>query len=41
LVSPEEEAFQNAKERRVMYVALTRARHTLTILASNAVLRPL
>lgn len=36
LVSPEEEAFQNAEERRVMYVAMTRAGHTLTILASNA-----
>ena len=36
LVSPEEETFQNAEERRVMYVAMTRARHTLTILASNA-----
>lgn len=36
LVSPEEEAFQNAEERRVMYVAMTRARYTLTILASNA-----
>ena len=36
LVSPEEEAFRNAEERRVMYVAMTRARHTLTILASNA-----
>lgn len=36
LVSPEEEAFENAEERRVMYVAMTRARHTLTILASNA-----
>ncbi len=36
LVSPEEEAFQNAEERRVMYVAMTRARHSLTILASNA-----
>lgn len=36
LVSPEEEPFQNAEERRVMYVAMTRARHTLTILASNA-----
>lgn len=36
LVSPEEEAFQNAEERRVMYVAMTRARHTLTILTSNA-----
>ena len=36
LVSPEDEAFPNAEERRVMYVAMTRARHTLTILASNA-----
>jgi len=36
LVSPEEEVFQNAEERRVMYVAMTRARQTLTILASNA-----
>ena len=36
LVSPDEETFQNAEERRVMYVAMTRARHTLTILASNA-----
>ena len=36
LVSPEEEAFQNAEERRVMYVAMTRARHTVAILASNA-----
>lgn len=36
LVSPEEEAFQNAEERRVMYVAMTRARLTLTILASNS-----
>lgn len=36
LVSPEEEPFENAEERRVMYVAMTRARHTLTILASNA-----
>ncbi|MEF2553857.1 topoisomerase DNA-binding C4 zinc finger domain-containing protein [Aurantimonas sp. A2-1-M11] len=36
LVSPEEEVYQNAEERRVMYVAMTRARHTLTILASNA-----
>lgn len=36
LVSPEEEAYQNAEERRVMYVAMTRARHSLTILASNA-----
>lgn len=36
LVSPDEETFQNAEERRVMYVAMTRARHTLTILASNS-----
>ena len=36
MVSPDAEAFQNAEERRVMYVAMTRARHTLTILASNA-----
>jgi DNA helicase IV len=36
LVSPEEEAYQNAEERRVMYVAMTRARQTLTILASHA-----
>lgn len=36
LVSPEEEVFENAEERRVMYVAMTRARFTLTILASNA-----
>jgi DNA helicase-4 len=36
LVSPDEELFENAEERRVMYVAMTRARHTLTILASNS-----
>jgi DNA helicase IV len=36
LVSPEAEPFENAEERRVMYVAMTRARHTLTILASEA-----
>lgn len=36
LVSPEMEAFENAEERRVMYVAMTRARHTLTILASKS-----
>jgi len=36
LVSPEQEAFQNAEERRVMYVAMTRARLTVTILASSA-----
>jgi DNA helicase IV len=34
LVSPEAEPFENAEERRVMYVAMTRARHTLTLLAS-------
>lgn len=36
LVSPEAEPFEHAEERRVMYVAMTRARHTLTILASEA-----
>lgn len=36
LVSPEEEPFANAEERRVMYVAMTRARRTVTILASEA-----
>jgi DNA helicase IV len=36
LVSPDEELFENAEERRVMYVAMTRARHTLTIMASNS-----
>lgn len=36
LVSPEAEGFPNAEERRVMYVAMTRARHTLTILSSNS-----
>lgn len=36
LVSPEAEQFENAEERRLMYVAMTRARHTLTILASNS-----
>ena len=34
LVSPEAEPFENAEERRVMYVALTRARHTVTLIAS-------
>lgn len=36
LVSPETEPFENAEERRVMYVAMTRARRTVTILASEA-----
>lgn len=36
LVSPDEELFENAEERRVMYVAMTRARHTLTIFASKS-----
>ena len=36
LVSPEAELFENAEERRLMYVAMTRARHTLTVMASNA-----
>lgn len=34
LVSPEAEPFENAEERRVMYVALTRARHTVTLMTS-------
>ncbi|MFG6571648.1 UvrD-helicase domain-containing protein [Sulfitobacter sp. 1A13353] len=36
LVSPEAEPFANAEERRVMYVAMTRARSTVTIMASEA-----
>ncbi|UHS64265.1 UvrD-helicase domain-containing protein [Agrobacterium vaccinii] len=36
LVSPEGEPFEHAEERRVMYVAMTRARLTLTILASDS-----
>jgi len=36
LVSPEAEPYPNAEERRVMYVAVTRARQTVTILASEA-----
>lgn len=36
LVSPEAEPYPNAEERRVMYVAITRARRTVTILASEA-----
>ncbi len=34
LVSPDAEPFENAEERRVMYVAMTRARHTLTLMGS-------
>lgn len=33
LVSPDEDPFEHAEERRVMYVAMTRARQSLTILA--------
>jgi DNA helicase-4 len=36
LVSPEGEPFPNAEERRIMYVAMTRARWTVTLLASEA-----
>ena len=36
LVSAKEEAYPNSEERRVMYVAMTRARESLTILASKA-----
>jgi len=36
LVSPEVEPYPNAEERRVMYVAVTRARRTVTILVSEA-----
>lgn len=36
LVSPEQEPFEHAEERRVMYVAMTRARHTFSVLASEA-----
>lgn len=36
LVSPELEPFENAEERRLMYVAMTRARQTLTVLASKS-----
>ena len=34
LVSPEAEPFENAEERRVMYVALTRARHSVTLMSA-------
>lgn len=34
LVSPEAEPFENAEERRVMYVALTRARYTVTLMSA-------
>ena len=34
LVSPDAEPFENAEERRVMYVALTRARKTITLMSS-------
>ena len=34
LVSPNIEPFENAEERRVMYVAMTRARHTVTLMGS-------
>lgn len=34
LVSPETEPFENAEERRVMYVAMTRARKTVTMMGS-------
>jgi DNA helicase IV len=34
LVSPEAEPFENAEERRVIYVALTRARRTVTLMSA-------
>ena len=34
LVSPDAEPFDNAEERRVMYVAFTRARQTVTLMAA-------
>ena len=34
MVSPEAEPFEHAEERRVMYVAMTRARKSVTIMAS-------
>ncbi|WP_170756510.1 UvrD-helicase domain-containing protein [Ruegeria lacuscaerulensis] len=36
LVSPDAEPFENAEERRVMYVALTRARRTVTLMSSSS-----
>lgn len=36
LVSPEGEPFVNAEERRILYVAMTRARWTVTLLASES-----
>ena len=36
MVSPEAEPFAHAKERRVMYVAMTRARESLTLISSAA-----
>jgi DNA helicase-4 len=35
LVLPEPERFEHAEERRLFYVALTRARHSVTILADR------
>lgn len=34
MVMPDAEAFENAEERRLFYVALTRARYSVTVLAS-------
>ena len=36
LVLPKPEKFEHAEERRLFYVALTRARHSVTILADRA-----
>jgi DNA helicase-4 len=36
MVSPEVEPFEHAEERRVMYVAMTRARKSLTVMGSAA-----
>ena len=35
MVSPEVEQFRHAEERRVMYVAMTRARESLTLMSST------